>query len=619
MKEQGFWNRYKELIKDVVLDYQYQVMLDEKDINIEREREDHTLPEGKSQAITNLKIAAGLEEGEHFGWWFQDTDVYKWIETAAHILENYEDKALQGRVDDVISIIEKAQQDDGYLSTFYQLRAPHLIYKELDRSHELYNAGHLIEAAVAYYKATNQDALLNVAKKFVTHIQAHFGPGKIEGADGHQEIELALIKLYELTSDKQYLDLSRYFIDVRGKNTEFYNDQKRANGEEPVTNLHYLQAYDQPINQTEAHGHAVRMLYMMEAMADLAHYDQDEQMKDTVETLFKDIVEGKMYVTGGVGQTVQGEAFAQKYELPNDTMYCETCAAIGMVNTAQRLFKLEQDDSLIDILERSLYNGMLAGMSQDGQHFFYVNPLEYIADRYSPDKGHVKGQRPEWLGCACCPPNIARTIASIDSYFYTQIDNNLHIHMYGDASFKSDAITVKQDSLFPQTHSSNFEIEVKEDNQILHFRLPAWADNLTIKLDGTSESDRIVLNKGKYTIQIGMDVKPKAIYSNSNIVHNANKVAFQYGPFIYCAETLDQEDSVYKYFVDSKDINTLWVEDELASRHNLQVGALLKTSGEHLYSYEEEDSKDTQILNLIPYYLWANRELSDMMVWLNRK
>lgn len=619
MEKTGFWQRYKELVKDVVLDYQYYVMLDEKDINIEREREDHTLPEGKSQAITNLKIAAGLEEGEHFGWWFQDTDVYKWIETAAYTLENFDDPKLKTRVDDVIAIIEQAQQEDGYLSTFYQLRAPQLIYKELDRSHELYNAGHLIEAAVAYYKATGEDALLNVAKRFVGHIQAHFGPGKIEGADGHQEIELALVKLYELTQDEQYLDLSRYFIDVRGKNPEFYNEQKRANGEDPFTNLYYLQAYDQPVQQTEAHGHAVRMLYMMEAMADLARLDQDETMKAAVELLFNDIVERKMYVTGGVGQTVQGEAFAQAYELPNDTMYCETCAAIGMVNTAQRLFKLNPDDALIDVLERSLYNGMLAGMSQDGEHFFYVNPLEYIVDRNNPDKGHVKGQRPEWLGCACCPPNISRTIASIDSYFYTRMEDDVYVHLYGDAQFSDEAITIQQTSEFPRKFNSTFTIEVHQDAQRVHFRVPNWADGVNVKLDGHKVEHSILLEAGTYTVELVIDAQPKALYSSAHVVHNINKVSFQYGPFIYCAETLDQDAPVYHYLVDPKEIESVWVQDDLGYRHNLEVAASKILTGSALYSYSQETQEDTQVLRLIPYYLWANRGLSDMLVWLNRK
>lgn len=618
MKQKGFWKQYKELIKDVVLDYQYQVMLDEKDITIEREREDASLPHERSQAITNLKIAAGLEEGEHYGWWFQDTDVYKWIETAAYTLENFEDPKLKKRVDGVIDIIELAQEDSGYLSTFYQLRAPELKYKELDKSHELYNAGHLIEAAVAYYRATNEKKLLDVSIKFVQNIMDNFGEGKIEGADGHQEVELALVKLYQLTQDKKYLDLSRYFIDVRGKNPEFYNEQKRALNQEPFTNLDYLQAYDLPINQKEAKGHAVRMLYMMEAMADLAYYQNDAKMESAVKTLWDDIINTKMYITGGVGQTVQGEAFAQSYELPNDTMYCETCAAIGMVNTAKRLFKLEQDDAIIDTMERSLYNGMLAGMSQDGEHFFYVNPLEYIKDRYNPDKGHVKGERPEWLGCACCPPNIARTIASIDSYFYSKVDNDLYIHMYGDAKYEDENITIIQTSAFPSQDNHQFEIQIKNDASTLHFRKPNWSDNLKITLDGKIIPEKIILEPGNYQIHVAIENEPFALYTTPEVVHNANKVAFQYGPFVYCGETHDQETNIYKYFVDPSHIETQLMEDALGVRYNLKVDAHKHITSKALYSRTLEKMEKSSV-NLIPYYLWANRGLSDMMVWLFRK
>lgn len=614
----GFWNNYKKLIKDVVLDYQYLVMLDEKDIEIEREREDASLPHERSQAITNLKIAAGLEEGEHYGWWFQDTDVYKWIETAAYILENYEDEKLKKRVDDVIDIIGMAQEESGYLSTFYQLRAPELMYKELDKSHELYNAGHLLEAAVAYYVSTGERKLLDISIKFVEHIKDHFGPGKIEGADGHQEIELALIKLYQLTNNKSYLDLSRYFIDIRGENPDFYKQQKEALGQDPFTNLEYLQAYAKPIDQTEAKGHAVRMLYMMEAMADLAYYQDDAKMKEAVETLWNDIITSKMYVTGGVGQTVQGEAFAQGYELPNDTMYCETCAAIGMVNTAKRLYRLNQDDNIIDTMERSLYNGMLAGMSQDGEHFFYVNPLEFIKDRYSPDKGHVKGQRPEWLGCACCPPNIARTIASIDSYFYSRINNEIYVHMYGDAKYEDEDISINQTSTFPAQDNHVLIVDTKVDGLKLNFRKPAWAKAVKIEVNGETVNDSITLNKGVTEIKVVIEHEPLALYTNSNVVHNANKVAFQYGPFVYCGESVDQETNIYKYFVDPKDIEAYYVSDDLADRYNLKVAAEKTITKNELYSTQEEERVASSV-NLIPYYLWTNRGLTDMMVWLFKK
>lgn len=611
MKKQGFWSNYKKLIKDVVLDYQYFVMLDEADITIEKEREDASLPSERSQAITNFKIAAGLIEGEHYGWWFQDTDVYKWIETAAYTLENYEDEALKKRVDDVIDIIEKAQDEDGYLSTYYQLRAPDRKYMELDRSHELYNAGHLIEAAVAYAKATQETKLLDIAKRYVDHIIAHFGPGKIEGADGHQEIELALIKLYDYTQDERYLDLSRYFIDIRGEDVEFYNKQKTALGEEPFTNLDYLQAYAKPIDQKEARGHAVRMLYMMEAMADLALRQDDEAMKTAVETLWSDIVNTKMYVTGGVGQTVLGEAFADSYELPNDTMYCETCAAIGMVNTAQRLFKLKQDDGIIDVLERALYNGMLSGMSQDGKHFFYVNPLEYIKNRNSPDKGHVKAQRPEWLGCACCPPNISRTIASIDSYFYTRIDQDFYVHLYGDGHYEDQDLSVTQHSEFPKKHDSTFVFNTKSPLQV-HFRKPSWADDIRIYVADKLVDGVLTLDVGETVVKVEIVAQPFALYSTSNVVHNSNKVAFQYGPFVYAGESIDQNAPIYTYRVQPETIHTTWIK----SYHQLEVGASRHIVSNQLFSKEKEMVAHSEVVKLIPYYLWANREETDMMVWL---
>ena len=615
----GFWKNYKNLIKDVVLDYQYLVMLDEADIEIEREREDASLPGERSQAITNFKIAAGLMDGEHYGWWFQDTDVYKWIETAAYILEQYEDVELKQKVDDVIDIIEKAQDESGYLTTFYQLKHPDLIYKQLDRSHELYNAGHLIEAAVAYFKSTGEDKLLNVAERYIDHIIEHFGPGKIEGADGHQEIELALIKLYELTQDKKYLDLSDYFISVRGENPEFYNDQKRALGEEPFTNLDYLQAYTQPKFQTEARGHAVRMLYMMEAMADLAHYNQDCELEKAVTTLWNDIVDSKMYVTGGVGQTVHGEAFSDSYELPNDTMYCETCAAIGMMNTAKKMFRLHPNNEYIEVLERSLYNSALAGMAQDGQHFFYVNPLEYIKDRYRPDKGHVKGERPEWLGCACCPPNLTRTIASIDSYFYTRLCDDFYIHMYADSNYEDETVIVHQLSNFPKDINNKFEIEVKSDNMKFHFRKPSWVSDFKLYLDGEPlEGLDVELSKGKYIIKLVVEFIPFAVYSNPLVTQNANKVSFQFGPFVYCAESVDQVKRVFEYKVNPKEIDFKWIEDDLAQRYNLYVSSkILRDNNKNLYSVNPFSFSGSEDLTLIPYYLWANRGETDMMVWLN--
>jgi len=453
-----FWQDYLRLIKGKTIPYQLQVLKDEIAVDVQAERKDDSLPAGKSHAIENFKIAAGLSAGEHFGWFFQDSDVYKWIESVGVILQSQSDAKLEAKADEVIAIIEQAQEDDGYLDTYFQLKFPKLKYRQLYFSHELYCAGHLIEAAIAYDKATGKDKLLQVAKRFVSNIAEHFGYGdnQIQGADGHQEIELALVKLYDYTKDESYLRLAQFFIDVRGKNPDFYREEVAANladglsDDNPMIDLEYLQAYTQPKHQKHAVGHAVRMLYMATGMAKIVARDFDAELYQACLDIWDDIVHRKMYVTGGVGSTVRGEAFVGPYDLPNDTMYCETCASIALLYFAYELFQISPKAEYIDVMERVLYNGILSGASADGKHFFYVNPLEVDVDscHHNPGKGHVKTQRPDWLGCACCPPNFARTIGSIGRYIYLESGNELFINLYIASQLKGKDFVLKQKLIF---------------------------------------------------------------------------------------------------------------------------------------------------------------------------
>src|SRR5699024_7448406 len=349
-----------------------------------------------------------------------DSDVYKWIESVAYSLMDQPNDEMEAITYEVIKLIGQTQEDDCYLNTFFQIKAPQLKYRQLYFSHELYCSGHLIEAAIAYDIATGKDQLLNIAIKNANHILKHFGPedGKIHGACGHQEIELALVKLFEYTDNKDYLDLANYFIEIRGEDPDFYNNEISSNineglsSENPRVDLTYLQAYIQPKSQEEAKGHAVRMLYMLIGMAKIGQHNKDSSVIEACNRLWEDITHKKMYVTGAVGGTVHGEAFIGQYDLPNDTMYCETCASVALVNFALEMFKITQNAEYLSVLERGLYNTVLAGASVDGKHFFYVNPLEVnpTSIKNTPDKGHVKPTRPEWLGCACCPPNYARTV-----------------------------------------------------------------------------------------------------------------------------------------------------------------------------------------------------------------
>lgn len=631
-----FWNRYITLINDVVIPYQYAVMSDDIEVNIEKERDDAFIPSEKSHAINNLKIAAGLLEGNHYGWWFQDTDVYKWIESVAYTLNHRENSASESLVDEVIDIIVKAQDEDGYLSTFYQIEAPDMKYQALFQSHELYSAGHLIEAAIAYDKASGKDVLLDVAKKFVENIKNNFGIDKIDGTDGHQEIELALVKLYEHTQDESYLDLADYFINVRGQDPEFFQKQIDENvkqgrvGHRDVVNLKYLQGYAPVKDQVSMEGHAVRMLYMSSAMADLALHKKDTELYEASKTLWNNMVEKKMYVTGGVGSTVQGEAFTGDYDLPNDTMYCETCAAISVVYFAQRMFKLKQSSEYIDVLERALYNGVLSGMALDGKHFFYVNPLEVNPSNCetNPGKSHVKPVRPEWLGCACCPPNFARTVASIDQYIYHETDSTTFVNLFveSNADLKNFSLNLKSD--YPNSGKVSISGNAVREDVRLAIRIPSWAKSFDVWLDGepleTEVFDGylyITPQQVSFTLDLKLDFSVRLIRAHDKVRDTAHKVSIQKGPFIYCMEGVDNGQQLHQIALDLNGaMRSEFIDDDLGKYNAIYAKGYRLHSSEQtrLYVYDSVIEGNSTEVRLIPYYMWGNRGLNEMIVWINR-
>lgn len=358
---------------------------------------------------------------------FQDSDVAKWLEAVAYLLEEKRDSELEALADDVIELLGRAQQPDGYLNTYYTVKEPGKRWTNLRDNHELYCAGHLIEAAVAYFQATGKRRFLDIMCKYADYIGTVFGrgEGQIPGYDGHQEIELALLKLYEATGNENYLKLSQYFIDQRGQQPHYFDQEKEARGETGAFwydgGYRYHQAHIPVREQKQAVGHAVRALYMYTAMAGLAAKTGDESLKQACQTLWENVTKRQMYITGGVGSSAFGESFTFDFDLPNDTVYAETCAAIVLVFWARRMLELEMDGKYVDVMERALYNGTISGMDLDGKRFFYVNPLEVwpkACERH--DKRHVKPVRQKWFSCACCPPNLARLIASIGHYIYSQ-------------------------------------------------------------------------------------------------------------------------------------------------------------------------------------------------------
>lgn len=634
--QDSFWSYYQKLVRETIVPYQYAVLNDAIEVNVEAERKDDQLPAGKSHALANFRIAAGLETGEHFGWIFQDSDVYKWIEAAAYTLEEHPDAQLEALIDEVVALIAQAQEKDGYIHTFYQLRDPKLKYRQLYFSHELYCIGHLIEAALAYVQATGKDTLLAIALRAVDNVAANFGEeeGKIAGADGHQEIELALGKLYEYTQDDAHLALAKFFLTIRGKDPQFYEKEIQQNLDEglsterPYVNLMYLQAYDQPKNQREAQGHAVRMLYMAAAMAKIANHTNDQEMYEACVAIWQNIVEKKLYLTGGVGSTVHGEAFTGDYDLPNDTMYCETCASIALIYFGHELFKMNPQGAYIDVLERALYNTVLAGAAVDGKHFFYVNPLEVHPAHchHNPGKGHVKTQRPDWLGCACCPPNFARTVASLQTYIYAIKEEKLYVNLFVESTYHSKE---KQQTLIQKTdfpYGDSLTLDYEGPKQKIFVRKPAWAPKITSDVAYTfDDSGYLVFElEGSQTITLQIEQPILFVTANPKVESTSGKIAIQKGPFVYCAEGIENGEDLQRLAISDKTANfSAVIRSEILEKTLQLIGKAQRTkewSTSELYRWNQDLEKEEIEVTLIPYHLWGNRGETEMRIWfLNEK
>src|SRR5699024_8615449 len=643
----NFWEKYFKLIRNEMIPYQWNVLHDQENITIDKERDDENIPSEKSHAIQNLRIAAGFDEGDHYGWLFQDSDVYKWLEGASNSYAIHPDDKLLSMMDEVISLIEAAQDEDGYISTYYQINNPTLKFRRLFESHELYCAGHLIEAAVAHYKATGNERLITVSNRLVQCIKNNFGneKGKINGADGHQEIELALVKLYEITKDESLLELSTYFLEVRGQDSEFYKKQLEENiekglSEDPVPTINnvYHQSHKPVIEQEEAVGHAVRLVYMAAAMADVAYYTNNEKTYNACKKIWENIVTKRMYITGGIGSTVHGEAFTYDYDLPNDTMYCETCASIGMMFFAKNMLKHETDRSYSDILERCLYNTVISGMALDGKHFFYVNPLEVQpeASQKDPGKSHVKATRPSWFGCACCPPNLARTLTSLDQYIYSAKENTIFAHLFmdneGEINLENGSVTIRQETTMPYSGNVKFYLELNQINKMeLGIGIPSWAKDVQIIKDGTEiagKSDRgylyLEISERQNEINVHFEMEVIQWVSHPLVRGNQGKVALQRGPFVYCLEEEDNGQNLHLNYITEQSVTEKAVKDTTLGDIVLleTVGQKEKIADEwtnHLYREYAKREVEQTYLTFIPYYTWANRSTGEMQVWVNRR
>lgn len=623
--QDGFWKPMQDLIIETVIPYQEKILNDEIP-GVE-----------KSHALANFRIAAGMEKGEFYGMVFQDGDVAKWLEAVAYSLVVHPDAELEKRADEVIETIEKAQQEDGYLNTYFTIKEPEHRWQNLQECHELYCAGHMMEAAVAYYDATGKDKLLKVMERMADHIDRRFGPDKITGIPGHQEVEIGLMRLYHTTGEERYCNLAEYFINERGKNPNFFYEESQKRGwthfgidpKDTVYNQSFATVYD----QKEAVGHSVRAVYMYTAMADIAGTTGDERLYQACVDLWKNMTEKRMYLTAGIGSTGELEAFTKDYDLPNDMVYAETCASIGLIFFAKQMLELEANGKYADVMERAFYNGTISGMQADGKRFFYVNPLEVNPgiSGVVPGYKHVLPERPGWYACACCPPNLVRLITSLGKYVWDETDDTIFSHMFVGQKAELEKADIDVESSYPWEGKVTYHVHSKkEEEYTLAIHIPGYLKDICIKVNGEQiewkkfmKNGYLYLTRkwGESQVEILFDLEVRKVYANKNVREDAGKVALMRGPFVYCFEGVDNGNDLQAMCIDADTQAETFVGKEGVLKDKVCIhvqGYEDERESDALYSEEKPDYQPHE-LTAIPYYLWGNRGVNQMRVWMLEK
>jgi DUF1680 family protein len=579
--------------------------------------------------IDNFKIAGQLQEGKFCSIYpFDDTDIYKIIEAASYSLQTFPDEALELKIDSLIEYIAVAQEEDGYIYTNRTIGGelhPWAGAKRWDLvhelSHELYNVGHLYEAAVAHYQATGKRSFLDIAIKNADLLCKEFGPDGIRNYPGHEEIEMGLVRLYRVTKEQKYLDLAQFFLDIRGQ--EGVGNPKK-----------YDQSHIPVVEQREAVGHAVRGAYLWTGMADIAAITENKAYMEAIHSIWHDIVDKKYYINGGIGATSSGEAFGEPYELPNGSAYCETCAGVGNAKWNHRMFLMTGESKFIDVLERTMYNNIIDGVSLSGNRFFYPNPLA----------SYGQHERKAWFGCACCPPNVARFLPEMPGYIYASREGSIYVNLYvsSEASFElpDGELRLQQKSGFPWEGDVNISVQTTQTTPAeLKLRVPGYVNNqpvpsdlytylnpksnlFSVKVNGTGirfEVDQqgyITISRNWSDgdrIEIDFPLEIQMVKAHPEVEADVGKIAFERGPLLYCAEWADNPaGQVLSLIVDTEAEFNLSKTDEL--------GGIYKITGQAKRAQRTLDDQitftDSQPLELIPYHLWNNRGPGEMSVWL---
>ena len=626
--EDNFWSKHVKLVREAIIPYQWDAMNDR-------------IPDAEpSHCLENFEIAAGRKKGDFYGAVFQDTDIVKWLEAVGFTLAAYEDPELEKTADEVIDLIAAAQQEDGYLDTYFIIEEPDKKWKNLCEGHELYTAGHMMEAAVAYYQGTGKKKFLTVVMKLADLLCETFGPGEgqCQGYPGHQEVEVGLVKLYRATGIRKYLDLAKHFIDIRGVGENYFLKERQTPGfhaffPELVSYRPVYSQSDRPVREQEvAEGHAVRAVYMYSAMADLAYEYQDKGLMDACERIWKNIVRKQMYITGGIGSSGILERFTVDYDLPNDCNYSETCASIGLAMFGIRMANITRDASYVDTVERALYNTVLAGIALDGKSFFYVNPLEVWPDNCleRTAKEHVKPVRQKWFGVACCPPNIARTLASLGQYIYSVGEETLYVNLFisneTEAEIKAGTVRIRMETRFPFVNSCKIRLEdVSGTGMKLALRIPDYAKEYGVRTNGMpveykTEKGYALLDIGQDgEIEVTVEAPAKFVRANPNVRADCGKTAVVKGPLVYCLEEEDNGKNLAELFLRTdrpiKEVpSSLFGGITELALEGMRMDEAAWSGGE-LYA-EHSVALSEVTLKAIPYAYWNNRGAGEMTVWV---
>ncbi len=564
---------------------------------------------------------------------FGDSDLAKWIEAASYVLMNDPDPQLEAQLNQAAEKVAKAQQPDGYLNTHFIVAQPEMRWKNLRDWHEMYCAGHLIEGAVAHHQATGQNTLLDALARYADHIAATFGrePGQKRGYGGHPEIELALVRLYHETNNPRYLELANYLIDERGAQPHYYDAEARARGDAPerywAKTYEYCQAHVPIREQEKVVGHAVRAMYLYSAVADLAHEKNDQTLLDTCYRLWDNLINKRIYLTGGIGPSGHNEGFTEDYDLPDETAYAETCATIGLVMWNHRLLQFAGDRRFADVMERGLYNGFLSGVSLEGTHFLYENPLSSAGSRH----------REEWFYCPCCPPNVSRTLASVGKYVYSTGDEDVWVHLFAgstaDLEVGGKAVRIQQTTHYPWEGTVAFDLKLEEAQEFsLRLRLPGWCQAYHLSLNGEEQavqpdsSGYLVLRRQWQNgdrLVYEMEMPVRLVWANPAVRQLQGRVAIERGPLVYCLEGVDHGDAALdRIALDAQAFGA-------ACKAEYQPGFLGGVTVIHgpgvmiddadwdgsLYSTTKPQQKTVEVL-AVPYCVWDNRAPGEMRVWL---